>query len=233
MRFFQDVFAKQVNDRPMKDIAIYGAGGFGREVACLIRIINERQREPEWNLVGFFDDNKELKGKMISHYAPCLGGIDELNEYPEELYLTIPIGNSKTVYSIVQKITNSKVLYPNLIHPDVVFSDPQTFSIGKGNIIQRGCSFSCDVTLGDFNIANAAVALGHDVKLGSFNTVMPAVRVSGGVVIGDYNFFGVGSIILQYVKIGYDVRLGAGSVLITKPRDGKLYMGNPARKTEF
>lgn len=217
----------------MKDIAIYGAGGFGKEVACLIRIINERQKEPEWNLVGFFDDNKELKGQMISHYALCLGGIEELNDYPKELNLTIPIGNSKTVYSIIQKITNPKALYPNLIHPDVVFSDQETFSIGRGNIIQRGCSFSCDVTIGDFNIANGAVSIGHDVKVGSFNTIMPSVRISGGVAIGDYNFFGVGSIVLQYIKIENEVRLGAGSVLMTKPRNGQLYMGNPAHRTEF
>ena len=39
----------------MKDIAIYGAGGFGKEVACLIKRINEQ--EPTWKLVGFFDDN--------------------------------------------------------------------------------------------------------------------------------------------------------------------------------
>ena len=39
----------------MKEIAIYGAGGFGREVACLINRINEV--EPAWNLVGFFDED--------------------------------------------------------------------------------------------------------------------------------------------------------------------------------
>ena len=38
----------------MKKIAIYGAGGFGREVACLLNKINEV--EPTWDLVGFFDD---------------------------------------------------------------------------------------------------------------------------------------------------------------------------------
>lgn len=217
----------------MKNIAIFGAGGFGREVACLIRIINERLTEPEWNLIGFFDDNKEMKGKMVSHYAPCLGGLDELNNYPEKLYLTIPIGNAKTVHQIVQRITNPHVLFPNLIHPDTIFSDKETFSIGKGNIIQRGCSFSCDVTIGDFNIANGAVAMGHDDCIGSFNTIMPAVRISGGVTVGDFNFFGVGAIILQCIKVGNNVRLGAGSVLMTKPRNGQLYMGNPARKTEF
>lgn len=34
----------------MREIAIFGAGGFGREVACLIRMINESRQEPEWNV---------------------------------------------------------------------------------------------------------------------------------------------------------------------------------------
>ena len=42
-----------LSDKTMKDIAIYGAGGFGKEVACLIKRINEQ--EPTWNLIGFFD----------------------------------------------------------------------------------------------------------------------------------------------------------------------------------
>ena len=38
----------------MKDIAIYGAGGFGKEVACIINKINEKDHT--WNIIGFFDD---------------------------------------------------------------------------------------------------------------------------------------------------------------------------------
>ena len=38
----------------MKDIVIYGAGGFGREIACLLNLINEKT--PEWNIIGFLDD---------------------------------------------------------------------------------------------------------------------------------------------------------------------------------
>ena len=43
----------------MNDIAIYGAGGFGCEVACLIKRINEK--EPTWNFIGFFYDNEAFK----------------------------------------------------------------------------------------------------------------------------------------------------------------------------
>ena len=57
----------------MNNIAIYGAGGFGREVACLIKRINEKS--PTWNLIGFFDDDPKLKGQMISH---SFGSIDKL-----------------------------------------------------------------------------------------------------------------------------------------------------------
>lgn len=206
----------------MKDIAIYGAGGFGREVACILEKINEV--EPAWHLVGFFDDDPALKGQMVSHYAPCLGGIDELNAYNKELAVAITIGNPKTVEMVVEKITNPNISFPNIIHPNFVMADELTFQIGKGNIIQRDCKVSCDVTLGDFNVLNGNTAMGHDVNVGSYNVFMPAARISGQTNIGDRNFFGVGCIVLQQMKIGNEIKLGAGSVLMTKPKDGFLYM---------
>ena len=67
----------------MNDIAIYGAGGFGREVACLLKLINEQK--PTWNLVGFFDDGKEFGYK--TEYGSVLGGIKEPVSYT---HLTLP-----------------------------------------------------------------------------------------------------------------------------------------------
>lgn len=214
----------------MKKIAIYGAGGFGREVACLLNKINEVQ--PSWEMIGFFDDGIEI-GKDISHFGKVLGGINELNGWPEEISIALAIGNPKTIQSVVSKITNPDIHFPNIIAPTVYFADLETFKIGRGNIIQKHCSFSCDVTIGDFNVMDGADVFGHDDVVGSFNTFMPAMRISGEVTIGNCNFFGVGSIILQQVKVGNNIRLGAGSVLMRNPKDGYLYMGNPAKKTEL
>lgn len=61
--------------KKVKDIAIFGAGGFGREVACLLRKINAV--EPTWNFVGFYDDGLE-KGSRVD-YGEILGGIADLN----------------------------------------------------------------------------------------------------------------------------------------------------------
>ena len=214
----------------MKKIAIYGAGGFGREVACLLNKINEI--EPTWELVGFFDDGIAI-GNEVSHFGKVLGGINELNAWPSELSIAITIGSPSIVKTLVSKITNTNILFPNIIAPTVYFADPETFKIGKGNIIQKHCSFSCDVTIGDFNVMDGADVFGHDDVVGSFNTFMPAMRISGEVIIGDGNFFGVGSIILQQIKVGNNIRLGAGSVLMRKPKEGFLYMGNPAKKVEL
>lgn len=214
----------------MNKIAIYGAGGFGREIACLLNKINEV--EPTWELIGFFDDGLP-KGTEVSHFGVVLGGMEELNSYPEHLCLAITIGNPRILETIVSKIVNPNIEFPNIIAPSVYFSDPETFKIGKGNIIQKHCSFSCDVTIGDFNVMDGADVFGHDDIIGSYNVFMPAMRISGEVKIGNRNFFGVGSIILQQIKIGDNVRLGAGSVLMTKPKPNCLYMGNPARKTDL
>ena len=73
----------------MKDIAIFGVGGFGREVLALIQDIN--RVESQWNIVGFFDDGYE-KGLMINGY-PTLGKIEDLNNWETDIAIAISIGS--------------------------------------------------------------------------------------------------------------------------------------------
>ncbi len=210
----------------MKDIAIYGAGGFGREVACLIRIINESEKEPKWNLIGFFDDGKP-KGSR-NEYGEILGGIDELNSWKETLAVAIAIGNPQIVKHIVEGIHNAKIEFPNIIAPNTIFLDKDNITFGKGNIVCSSCLFSCNVKIGDFNIFNGFITIGHDAVFGNFNSVMPAVRISGEVTVGNENFFGVNAVILQQIKIGDNTKIGANSLIIRKTKDGNIYVCPPA-----
>lgn len=213
----------------MKKIAIYGAGGFGREIACLIRIINEQS--PEWELIGFFDDGI-VKGSK-NEYGVILGGIDEVNNYPEELAIAIAIASPKIVEKIVRNITSSKISFPNIISPDVTFLDKDNVSLGKGNIICSSCLLSCNVSIGDFNILNGFIPIGHDTSIGNYNSIMPAVKISGEVKIGDRNFFGVNSVVLQKIVIGNDTVIGANSLILRKTKDGMTYVGSPASIIKF
>lgn len=214
----------------MKDIAVFGAGGFGREVACLINLINKET--PRWNLIGFFDDDPNLKGTR-NEYGEVLGGKDVLNQWEKLLDVVIAIGSPTVLRTVAKGIQNPLVDFPNLIAPTALFLDKDNVRIGKGNIICSSCLISCNVTIGDFNIFNGHVPVGHDTEIGNYNVVMPSVNISGGVKMGDENFLGVQSVVLQYVKIGNLVRLGANSVLMRNAKDNLLYMGNPAVKMKL
>lgn len=218
-------------DTEVKDIAIYGAGGLGREIAAMLKLIN-RHSDFQWNLIGFFDDGIS-KGTPISHFGKCLGGIDEVNNWSTSLNIALCIGNTHTMATVYHKINNPMIDFPNIICPDLYVADRDSFRIGKGNIIAGQCIVTTNVSIGNFNILNGAVTLGHDVSIGDFNSIMPGVRISGEVTVGKGNLFGAMSFVKQGLKIGDNITLSPLSPLLSKPKDGQLYIGNPAKIFKF
>jgi len=212
----------------MKNIAIYGFGGFGREVACLLKKINETI--PTWNLIGFIDDSVEVGTE--NRYGKVLGGIDFVNSFTSELSIVISIANPHIIKKLVAGINNPMIDFPNIIAPNVNIFDTDAYRIGKGNIVFWGCRLSCDVSIGDFNLINGAVSLGHDVSVGNFNVFGPSTRLSGNCRVGDENQFGVGSIVLQGIEIGQNTKIGIGSVIIRNTKNDTFYFGNPAKGVE-
>lgn len=208
----------------MKRIAIYGAGGFGRETACLLREINEIT--PTWDFVGFFDDGAPAGTR--NNQGQILGDMDALNAWNGELSLVFAIASPKTIEALSGKISNPNIAFPNIVAPTARIMDPATLALGRGNVISHQSVISCDVELGNFNLFNTQIYIGHDSRIGDFNMFNPCVRISGNVTAGNRNFFGVSSVVLQGVSLGNDVTLGANSVLVRTPKDGKTYIGNPA-----
>ena len=210
----------------MKEIAIYGFGGFGREVACLIHHLNQAQEK--WKLIGFFDDGVDAGEEC--KYGKVLGNMETLNAWGYPLSIAIAIGSPKFLKEIPEKITNPFINFPNIIAPNTFFFDRESVTIGKGNIITFGCRLSCDITIGDFNILNGCVSLGHDVVLGSHNILLPETRISGQSQLGNSNYLGSKVFISQCLHIGNNTRIGAGSIVLRNTKDNCLYMGNPAKR---
>lgn len=210
----------------LKDILIYGFGGFGHEVACVINHINDVV--PTWNIVGFIDDG--VAAGTECRYGKVLGNIDVLNAWSNPVSVAIAVGSPKYLELLPSQITNPLVDYPNIVAPNVFYFDKETVSMGKGNIITFGCRFSCNIQMGDFNVLDGGISLGHDVVMGSNNMMFPEVRVSGQTTIGNRNYFGSRCFFAQCLKVGNDNRFGAGTYVLRKIKDGGLYMGNPAKK---
>ena len=213
----------------MKDIAIFGVGGFGREVLALIKDINKV--EPTWNIVGFFDDGYE-KGLIINGY-PTLGTSADLNKWETPISVAISIGNPVIKKKILDKITNLLVDYPTLIHPTVWIGDSEFVEMGKGCIICAGNLITTNIKIGDFVILNLGCTVGHDTIIKKYSAFMPSVNISGEVIIDEGVYVGTGAKIINQLEIGDYTVVGAGAVVSKTLPSHCTAVGVPAKPIKY
>lgn len=212
----------------MKDITIFGAGGFGREVKTIIDAINKS--EPTYNFVGFYDDGIQ-KGTIVNGY-PVLGGIQELNEVTSELSLIISIGDPRIKKNILNKIENSFIKFPTIIHPNASVSSDDV-QIGKGTIICEGTIITCNIKIGDFVIFNLMCTVGHDTIIDDYCAFMPSVNISGEVHLHQSVYVGTGAKIINLLEIGEKTIVGAGAVVSKSLPANCTAVGIPAKPIKF
>ena len=204
-----------------KDIAIIGAGGFGREVAWLIERIN--QKCPTWNIVGFLDDDPDLHGMTLGGY-PVLGGVDYLSG--KDLWAVCAIGSARIRKTVIEKVESYKsVRFATLIDPSVIMSG--RVSVGEGSILCSGSVITVDVKIGSHVIVNLDCTLGHDDIIGNYVTLYPSVNISGMVKIGDCTEVGTGTQIRQGLTIANNIITGAGAVIVKDIDRSGTYVGVP------
>lgn len=212
----------------MIDIAIIGAGGFGREVKTLIDQINKV--EQNYKLIGFFDDDVANSNNING--LPYLGIVKKLEEVKTPLALAIGVGNPQFKREIVDNINNKLITFPTLIHPNAIISDDNV-KIGIGTIICAGTILTCDISLGSFITLNLNCTVGHDTKIGEYCSFMPAVNVSGEVVIEDNVYIGTGAKIINQLSIGQNTIIGAGAVVSKSLPPDCTAVGIPAKPIKF
>lgn len=209
----------------MKDIYIIGASGFGREVAWLIERINANK--PEWNIVGFIDDNENLAGKKINGY-PIIGKTDYLIDLKQDIWVICAVGASVVRKAIISKFEDCRhIKYATLIDPSVIISS--SVEIGEGTIICAGSIITTNVIIGDHVIVNLDCTIGHDDIIHDFATLYPSVNVSGNVTIEPCVEIGTGTQIIQGISIKNHVIIGAGAVVIRDLPCHCTAVGSPAK----
>lgn len=212
----------------MKNIAIFGAGGFGREVKMLIDHINAVSSQ--WNFIGYFDD--DFSNAVLIDETYRLGGMDALNAIHEKLYLVLAIGNPLVKRKILHKIHNRHIHYPVLIHPNVVMGNSDV-TIGDGCIICAGTILTVDIKIGKHVILNLACTVGHDTIIHDFCSFMPSVNISGEVLIEEAVYVGTGAKIINQLEIGAETVVGAGAVVSKSLPPKCTAVGVPAKPIRF
>jgi sugar O-acyltransferase (sialic acid O-acetyltransferase NeuD family) len=207
----------------MNNIAIYGAGGFAREVFQLICDINQNKKI--YNFLGFIEDDSNKVGEEI-HGFPILDGMNWLAEN-KETHVVIGIGNTSIKRKIAVRLTEKNIISPILIHPNVICGSNVHF--GAGSIICASNVITIDIKFGQHVTLNLDCTVGHDVLIGDYSTIAPGSHISGNVYIGEGVDVGTGSSIIQGIHVGNWSILGAGAIVSRNIPDNVTAVGIPAR----
>jgi sugar O-acyltransferase (sialic acid O-acetyltransferase NeuD family) len=209
----------------IRPVVIIGAGGLGREV---LEILKARNRiVPEYEILGFIDDNKETHGKAINGYR-SLGGLDWLKgQKGDGLGCICAIGACATRKKVVQKLQEMDLDFFKAIHPSVVMGD--FIELGRGVIIGAGSVLTVNIRIEDHVFVNKSCSIGHDVTIGRYCSINTMTTVSGGSRLQEGVYIGAGATLVQEVSVGSWATIGAGAAVIDDIPGGVVAVGVPAR----
>lgn len=210
-----------------QSIAIFGAGGFGREVFQIILDINAQNPEkPVWMTEGFLVDPEYVGVKVQG--LPTLNALEWLRAHPAT-QVVVAVGSSVQRRRIVEKIkaASSNTLFATLVHPRAWIG--RGVKLGDGCVVCAGSLLTTDIGLGDHVHVNIGATIGHDAALADYVTLNPSVNVSGNVKIGEGCEIGTGSVLIPQLSVGQWSIAGAASVITKSVPANVTVVGAPAK----
>jgi sugar O-acyltransferase (sialic acid O-acetyltransferase NeuD family) len=212
-----------VNSNDFRRLFIFGAGGFGREVAWLAEQVHGAALE-----VVFLVDDASYVRESVNGLEVHL--IDDIHAADNDVFV-VAVGDAELRRRAASLCSTQGLRPVTLIHPRVECS--RFVEMGNGSIVCAGNILTTNIRLGSHVHVNLDCTIGHDVEIGSFSTLSPGVHVSGNVKIGENVFIGTGATIINGSS-GMPLIIGDGAVIaagacVTKPVEaGALVAGVPA-----
>jgi sugar O-acyltransferase (sialic acid O-acetyltransferase NeuD family) len=174
-----------------------------------------------------FDDNPEKWGSSIFDIE-VTGPLSGIDRDSTALALTA-IGDNKTRKDVVSRF--GQLRWITIVHPSA-YVDP-TVSLGKGTVVFANAVIQPDTFIGDHCIINTGATIDHDCLIGNYVHVSPGVNLAGEVQLEDGVFCGIGSKVINGIRIGKWATIGAGGVVIHDLPEDSLSLGVPARVVKY
>jgi sugar O-acyltransferase (sialic acid O-acetyltransferase NeuD family) len=189
-----------------RELLIFGAGGFGREVASWAGRAVWQGRGFE--VVAFVDDNApadQLNGR------PVLSLEAAASRHPGASVLATVGGTRLRERLIAKALETGLVATAPVIHPNVDY-DRDNVAIADGVVICAGSILTVNISVEQHAQINLDCTVGHDAVVGAYSTLSPGVHISGNVTIEPYAFLGTGAVTVNGHP-GHPLRIGSGSVV--------------------
>jgi sugar O-acyltransferase (sialic acid O-acetyltransferase NeuD family) len=204
-------------------IAVYGSGGFAREVAWLA---HDCGRE----VVCFIDDDPVKTGRIVND-VPVMSCAEAAKRFPAA-QVAVGIGSPGAREMVVGNASRHGFAVASLIHPRVEKSS--RIALGNGVVICAGNILTTNITIADHVQINLDCTIGHDVELHQYATLAPGVHISGYVTIGRGVYIGTGATIINgtadhRLTIHEGAVVGAGACVTKSVEAGVTVVGVPAK----
>lgn len=199
-------------------LAIFGAGGFGREIArfaedAMPTVFSGRE-------VVFVSDFEE----PISNGRPVLC-LEDLN--PDNDRLVIAVADYRARREIAARCEAAALRFTSVRAANVTSYDD--VKVETGAIICTGAILTSNIRIGRHFHLNLNSYVAHDCRIGDFVTFAPSVCCNGGVTIEDDVYVGTGALLKPGITIGKGAVIGMGAVVTKDVPPGATVVGNPAR----
>ena len=201
----------------MRDLFIVGAGGFGREAVWTVERINSLSQQPQWNIIGYADDNPKWKKGDNFEGFPILGTLEEASRDNPGASVFIAVGKNGKRADIAERLRGHD--FPAVIDPSAQVSPTTEFR--HGTYIAAGAVVSVGTDIGKFVIVNARSGVGHDSTVGDFSNICPGVSLSGHTVLGKGVMMGTNSCTAPGVKIGDGASVACGTPVYSDLKAGE------------
>ena len=203
-------------------IFIWGSGGQGRVVLDILR------ESRNFDIVGFVDSNKNLKGKIIDGLEilgskECLDNL--LNQGVEGAI--VAVGDNEIRCQRANFLKEKGFQLVNAIHPRAGLAS--NVSIGNNVTIASGAIICAHALVENDAIINTGAIVEHENIIRKGVHIAPGVRLAGRVEIGEKTLIGIGATVIQGLKVGAGSIIGAGAVVIRDIPDNVVAVGIPAK----
>ena len=196
-----------------RDLAVFGAGGFGRE--CVVYAADAGVR-----LAGLVDDNPcALDGFEVS--APLLGAIDDVDVAAYDW--VIALGDTTARRRVHAELAGRGARFASLIHP-TAYVAPNA-RIGPGAVLCPFAMVGAHARVGANVAINIYASVGHDAVVGDHCVLSPYSTLNGAVRLEDSVFLGSGAVVTPGVTVGRRSKISVLTPAMHDVQPGSLVAG--------